>query len=213
MLDSVHPGWLPLFEAQRELLDEIMSNLEEPFLPRRERIFRAFEQSPQSHRVLILGQDPYPNPEHAVGLAFAVPAGTSPLPPSLRNILKELSDDLGIHSSDADISRWQESGVMLLNRHLTTKANETGGHFSLGWEKFTTEAVKYLVEQRQSKLVAILWGSKAQELVSDLKDVKVIASAHPSPLSSYRGFFGSRPFSRANELLRDMGEDPIDWSC
>ncbi len=212
MLDSVHPDWLPLFSAQKSPLDRIFGQLkDEDFVPKATNIFLAFQNSPKSFRVLILGQDPYPNPAHAIGLAFAVPAGTKPLPPSLQNILTELQDDLNLEIRPSSITHWQDRGVMLLNRHLTTKANETGGHFQLGWDEFTLAAVKFLVEIRQEKLVVILWGNKAQELKSKLGAAKVIASAHPSPLSAYRGFFGSKPFTKANQLLEEMGELPIEW--
>lgn len=213
MFDSVHPDWEPLFQAQRGLLDRILPQLQgKNFVPKSEDIFRAFSTSPRGYRVLILGQDPYPNPEHAVGLAFAVPPNTSPLPPSLKNILIELESDLGVSVEKSDISHWQSKGVMLLNRHLTTVANETGAHFQLGWDEFTKATVQYLLQVRQNKLVAILWGSKAQELKQDLADAKTISSVHPSPLSSYRGFFGSKPFSKANAMLLEMGEKPIDWN-
>ena len=212
MLDSVHPDWLPLFSAQKSRLDRIFEQLKgEEFVPKETNIFRAFQNSPKSFRVLILGQDPYPNPAHAIGLAFAVPVGTKPLPPSLQNILTELQEDLNLEIRPFSITHWQDRGVMLLNRHLTTKANETGGHFQLGWDEFTLAAAKFLAEVRKEKLVAILWGNKAQELKSELGAAKVIASAHPSPLSAYRGFFGSKPFTKANQLLREMGESPIEW--
>ncbi|MFZ9743910.1 MAG: uracil-DNA glycosylase [Aquiluna sp.] len=212
MLDSVHPDWLPLISAQKSRLNRIFEQLkDEDFVPQPTNIFRAFQDSPKSFRVLILGQDPYPNPAHAIGLAFAVPGGTKPFPPSLQNILTELQDDLNLEIRPSSITHWQDRGVMLLNRHLTTKANETGGHFQLGWDEFTLAAVKFLVAVRKEKLVAILWGNKAQELKSELGAAKVISSAHPSPLSAYRGFFGSRPFTKANQLLEEMGEAPMEW--
>ena len=212
MFDSVHDDWLPLFNAQHGLLAEITAGLKAPFVPSANQVFRAFEQSPKDYRVLILGQDPYPNPSHAVGLSFAVPPGTRPLPPSLQNIFKELADDVGI-TSPSDIASWQKQGVMLLNRHLTTRPFETGGHFNLGWDRFTTEAVRYLYQKRGEKLVAILWGSKAQEIAPMIPNAKVIQSPHPSPLSAYRGFFGSKPFSKTNAALNQLGEEPIDWRC
>lgn len=212
MLESVHPDWLPLFSAQKSRLDLIFEQLKDrDFVPQASNVFRAFQNSPQSFRVLILGQDPYPNPAHAIGLSFAVPEGTSPLPPSLQNILTELQSDLNLVIRPSSITHWHDRGVMLLNRHLTTEATETGGHFQLGWDEFTLAAVKFLVDIRKEKLVAILWGNKAQELKSELGGTKVIASVHPSPLSAYRGFFGSRPFSKANQLLQEMGEAPIEW--
>jgi len=212
MFDLVHPDWQGLFNSQQELLLEITGALGEDCVPISNQIFRAFEVSPRDYRALIIGQDPYPNPAHATGLAFAVPKGTRPLPPSLVNIISELESDLGV-KSQGEIALWQQSGVMLLNRHLTTRANQTGADFKLGWDRFTREAVRYLVTQRQGKLVAILWGSRAQELRAELSGAKVISSVHPSPLSAYRGFFGSKPFSRCNQALLELGEEIVDWSC
>lgn len=212
MFESVHPDWQPLFSAQRQRLDGIFELLAgEEIVPRPDLVFRAFTRSPKDYRVLILGQDPYPNPQHAIGLAFAVPADTKPLPPSLQNIYSELQADLGI-DTQPDLVQWQERGVLLLNRHLTTRANETAAHIKLGWDDFTKAAVSYLLDETKNKLVSILWGIKAQELAEELSSGEIISSVHPSPLSAYRGFFGSKPFSKANELLTQMGEPPIDWS-
>jgi uracil-DNA glycosylase len=212
MLDSIHPSWQPLFDEQAEVLDEILTALpEEGITPKRERLFRAFEHAPEHYRVLIVGQDPYPNPLHAIGLAFAVPEGTKPPPPSLRNILLELESDLGI-VRDGFIESWSRQGVMLLNRHLSTLENQTAAHVLLGWDRFTSAACRYLVSANKGRLVAILWGAKAQELVPELGAAKVISSPHPSPLSSYRGFFGSKPFSGCNTALLELGCEPIDWS-
>ena len=212
MLDSVHPDWQPLFDAQRQRLEQIFEQLQgQEIVPRPELVFRAFTRSPRVYRVLILGQDPYPNPQHAIGLAFAVPKETTVLPPSLKNIYAELQSDLSIQTQP-DLSTWQDRGVLLLNRHLTTRANETAAHLTLGWNEFTKAAVLHLLEVRRNKLVSILWGSKAQELTEELSSGKVLSSVHPSPLSAYKGFFGSKPFSSANLLLTQMGETPIDWS-
>ncbi len=212
MLDSVHPDWQPLFDAQRQRLEQIFEQLQgQEIVPRPELVFRAFTRSPRDYRVLILGQDPYPNPQHAIGLAFAVPKETTVLPPSLKNIYAELQSDLSIQTQP-DLSTWQDRGVLLLNRHLTTRANETAAQLTLGWNEFTKAAVLHLLEIRRNKLVSILWGSKAQELTEELSSGKVLSSVHPSPLSAYRGFFGSKPFSSANLLLTQMGETPIDWS-
>ncbi|MEK9907988.1 MAG: uracil-DNA glycosylase [Aquiluna sp.] len=215
MLESVHPGWMPLFYAEHDRLVEILAKLSsEEVVPARANIFRAFEQDPRSIRVLILGQDPYPNPDHAMGLAFCVPSGTYPLPPSLENIFKELRSDLGYGMvRNKDISSWSQHGVMLLNRHLTTRPGETAAHLGLGWDLFTEAAVRFLQELKGSALVAILWGSKAQQLSGILQQATVISSPHPSPLSSYRGFFGSKPFSGCNKALLELGLEPIDWSC
>ena len=212
MLDSIHPSWQPLFDEQAEVLDEILAALpKEGITPKRERLFRAFEHAPEHYRVLIVGQDPYPNPLNATGLAFAVPEGTKPPPPSLRNILLELESDLGIVRVGS-IESWPLQGVMLLNRHLSTLENQTAAHVLLGWDRFTSAACRYLVRVNKGRLVAILWGAKAQELVPELGAAKVISSPHPSPLSSYRGFFGSKPFSGCNKALLELGLEPIDWS-
>ncbi len=159
--------------------------------------------------MLIVGQDPYPTPGQAVGLAFAVPSGTSPLPGSLLNIGKELRDDLGC-ALPADLAIWADRGVLLLNRVLTVQPGQVGSHRGQGWEEFTAAAVSALA-QRGGPLVAILWGRDAQGLREALPGVPVIASAHPSPLSARRGFFGSRPFSRANEALAAQGAPPVQW--
>ena len=215
MLETVHEGWKSLFDAQREQISAIQEALSgRDYVPEASKIFRAFEFPPEHYRVLILGQDPYPNPEHAVGLAFAVPAGTKPLPASLRNMMSELSADLGAEfSSGGDLLRWRQQGVMLLNRHLTTGRHETGAHFEIGWDGFTSAAVAFLQQIQQEKLVAILWGNKAQQLRTELPLAHLIESPHPSPLSAHRGFFGSRPFSGCNKALLELGLEPIDWSC
>lgn len=213
MFDSVHPSWEPLFGAQRGVLEEILDSFPaKGTSPGKEDLFKAFEFPPEHYRVLIVGQDPYPNPDHAIGLAFAVPSGTSPLPPTLRNILRELDEDLGVSSNESWVESWPAAGVMLLNRHLSTVSNHSAAHLHLGWDRFTTAACQFLVEARGEKLVAILWGSKAQELAPVLGEASLITSPHPSPLSSYRGFFGSRPFSRCNNALIELGLEPIDWS-
>ena len=213
MFDSVHPSWQPLFGAQGDVLDEVLASFPaEGTSPERKDLFRAFEFPPEHYRVLIVGQDPYPNPEHAMGLAFAVPTGTRPLPPTLRNILRELDEDLSVSSNESWVQSWPAAGVMLLNRHLSTESFQSAAHLRLGWDRFTTAACEFLVEARREKLVAILWGSKAQELAPFLGEASLITSPHPSPLSSYRGFFGSRPFSRCNNALIELGLEPIDWS-
>lgn len=181
------------------------------FLPAGHNILRAFRAPMADVRVLIVGQDPYPTPGHSMGLSFSVERSVRPLPRSLNNIFRELESDLGIPPAQTgDLSPWQEAGVMLLNRVLTVRPGATGSHRGKGWEAITSHAISQLAE-RGSPLVAILWGRQAQELSPLLGSVPIIASAHPSPLSASRGFFGSRPFSRANTLLEEQGASPIDW--
>ncbi|GAB3542003.1 uracil-DNA glycosylase [Arthrobacter tecti] len=179
-------------------------------LPGPDHILRAFTY-PMSHvKVLIVGQDPYPTPGHAVGLSFSVSPQTK-LPRSLVNIYKELAADLDAQAPpQGDLSGWAEEGVLLLNRVLTVRAGETGSHRRIGWESVTDAAVRALAERHQP-LVAILWGREAQQLKPLLGSTPLIESAHPSPLSAARGFFGSRPFSRANALLQAQGATPVNW--
>jgi len=182
------------------------------YLPSGEQVLRAFTQPMDAVRVLIVGQDPYPSPGHAVGLAFSVPANMHPLPRSLQNIFKELESDLGVPKPrNGDLSRWADRGVLLLNRVLTVGPNGSGSHRGRGWEIVTEQAISAL-SARGGPLVAILWGREAQALAPTLGEVPCIMSPHPSPLSARTGFFGSRPFSRANDLLRQQGAEPIDWS-
>lgn len=212
----MHLRWQELLADQIGLLREIERayDLDESAIPTKANLLRAFVFPPEHYRVLILGQDPYPNPEHAIGLAFAVPVGTHPLPPTLGNIFKELRSDLGNSIvKTGDVSVWAERGVMLLNRHLSTSAHNSAAHLGFGWGEFTDAAVRALANVRGQRLVGILWGQKAQELAPVLADARVISSPHPSPLSSYRGFFGSKPFSGCNKLLLELGEEVIDWSC
>lgn len=175
-------------------------------------MLRAFKQPLDEVRVLIVGQDPYPTPGHAVGLSFSVAPDVRPLPRSLVNIYKELHDDLGIEpAKHGDLSKWAERGVLLLNRVLTVAPGAPASHRGKGWEDITAQAIHALVE-RDEPLVAILWGRDARSLAPALEDIPRIESAHPSPLSANNGFFGSKPFSRANSELEDLGAEPIDWS-
>lgn len=181
------------------------------YLPRGEHVLRAFAAPFAQVKVLIVGQDPYPTPGHPIGLSFAVEKSVRPLPRSLGNIYRELSDDLGIPPAPhGDLSAWSSQGVMLLNRVLTVRPGASGSHRGWGWEAVTEAAITALAA-RGGPLVAILWGRDAGQLRPLLKGIDVIASAHPSPLSASRGFFGSRPFSRANEALARRGAAPIDW--
>lgn len=182
------------------------------YLPAGPNVLRVFSRPLADVRVLIVGQDPYPTPGHAVGLSFSVDAGVHPLPRSLVNIFAELDSDLGIApSAHGDLSHWFGQGVLLLNRVLTVRPGAAGSHRGKGWERVTQLAIEALVE-RGGPLVAILWGRDAQSLTPMLGGVPIIASAHPSPLSARTGFFGSRPFSRANEELRRQNAAPIDWA-
>jgi uracil-DNA glycosylase len=181
------------------------------YLPAGGHILRAFTQSFHETRVLIVGQDPYPTPGHPIGLCFSVAPDVRPLPKSLVNIFQEYSDDLG-HPlpSTGDLSPWSERGVLLLNRALTVEPGRPNSHQGKGWEAVTEQAIRALAA-RGGPLVAILWGRNARDLRPLLGTVPCIESAHPSPLSAHNGFFGSRPFSRANELLERQSGSPIDW--
>ncbi len=182
------------------------------FLPAGPNILRAFARPLEEVRVLIVGQDPYPTPGHAVGLSFSVDSRVRPLPRSLSNIYRELQQDLGVMPPEhGDLSAWADRGVLLLNRVLTVGVGAPGSHRGRGWEEVTDRAISALVA-RGGPLVAILWGRDAQSLRPALGSIPIIASAHPSPLSAARGFFGSRPFSRANAALEEQGADALDWT-
>ena len=181
------------------------------YLPHGSNVLRAFTRPLAGVRVLIVGQDPYPTPGHPIGLSFAVERSVSPLPKSLVNIYRELDSDLGIPpAAHGDLSSWFEQGVLLLNRVLTVQPGRPGNHRRRGWETVTTRAIEALAA-RGGPLVAILWGRDAQTAEPLLPGVPIISSAHPSPLSAHAGFFGSRPFSRANQALSAQGAAPIDW--
>src|SRR3954469_19578999 len=182
------------------------------YLPRGEHVLRAFSRPLSQVKVLIVGQDPYPTPGHPVGLSFSVASQVRPIPRSLQNIYAELQADLGIRPAvSGDLSPWFQQGVLLLNRVLTVQPGRSGSHRGKGWEQVTQRAIEALVA-RGGPLVAILWGRDAQSLIPMLGSVPYVASAHPSPFSAAAGFFGSRPFSRANELLIRAGGEPINWA-
>jgi uracil-DNA glycosylase len=215
--EIVDPGWATALEPVEDRITEIGRFLRGELaagrrvLPDGPNILRAFTQPLERTRVLIVGQDPYPTPGHAVGLCFSVAPDVRPLPPSLVNIFKEYCDDLGYPPpSSGDLSPWADRGVLLLNRALTVCAGQPNSHQGRGWETVTEQAIRALA-QRGGPLVAILWGRNARNLRPLLGDVPCIESPHPSPLSASNGFFGSRPFSRANELLVLQGAEPIDW--
>ena len=181
------------------------------YLPPGPDVLRAFTFPMVEVKVLIVGQDPYPTPGHAMGLSFSVAPGVRPLPRSLANIVAEYGADLGYPApASGDLTAWAQRGVLLLNRVLTVRAGAPASHRGKGWEEVTECAIRALVA-RDQPLVAILWGRDAATLTPMLTGCPVIASAHPSPLSANRGFFGSRPFSRANELLAAAGAEPVDW--
>jgi uracil-DNA glycosylase len=182
------------------------------YLPAGKQVLRAFTRPFDDVRVLVVGQDPYPTPGHPVGLSFSVAPGVRPLPRSLVNIFTELQADIGVPPpTDGDLSPWSEQGVLLLNRVLTVAPGSPGSHRGKGWELVTEQAIRALVD-RGGPLVAVLWGRDAQTLRPMLGDVPCVQSVHPSPLSASRGFFGSRPFSRVNQLLQRQGAEPVDWS-
>jgi uracil-DNA glycosylase len=181
------------------------------YLPAGDNVLRAFRQPFAGVRVLIMGQDPYPTPGHPVGLSFSVAPEVRRLPGSLVNIFREYREDLGYPMpATGDLSPWTERGVMLLNRVLTTAPGQPGAHRGQGWEEVTEQAIRALAG-RGSPLVAILWGRDARSLAPLLGAARCVESAHPSPNSADRGFFGSRPFSRANRLLEREGGQPVDW--
>jgi uracil-DNA glycosylase len=218
LADLVHPSWADALEPVAGTVTDLGAFLREEvaagrgYLPAGEHVLRAFAQPLDAVRVLIVGQDPYPTPGHPVGLSFSVAADVRPIPRSLQNIYAELGTDLGLpQPSTGDLSPWAERGVLLLNRVLTVRPGSPASHRGRGWEAVTAQAISALVH-RGGPLVAILWGRDARSLVPHLGDIPCVESPHPSPLSARSGFFGSRPFSRANALLRQQGADPIDWS-
>lgn len=217
LTELVDPGWAealaPAAAQVAGLGDFLRSEVAagRGYLPAGRNVLRAFTYPLADVRVLIVGQDPYPTPGHSIGLAFAVERSVQPVPRSLQNIYRELHDDLGITvPSHGDLTGWAEQGVMLLNRVLTVRPGFSGSHRGKGWEAITELAIRALVE-RGGPLVAVLWGRDAAALGPLLGATPVVKSVHPSPLSARNGFFGSRPFSRANKLLAQQGAPPVDW--
>ena len=204
----VHSSWLPVFEPVTSVIAEILSKVEHDELaPPLESVFHAFSGDLSSIRCVIVGQDPYPTPGNAMGLAFSTPSTFTRIPQSLRNIFTELESDQGHATpSHGDLSKWSNEGVLLLNRVLTTRQRESNAHEKVGWQRVTDHVASELGKR---DVVAVLWGKQAQEL-SNFFTFKV-ESVHPSPLSAYRGFFGSRPFSKVNQILVSQGREPINW--
>lgn len=216
---------LPIHDSWKEPLDPVTDRIHElgdflreenaagrGYLPAGTDVLRAFTYPFDQVKVLIVGQDPYPTPGHPMGLSFSVHPDVEPIPRSLANIFRELQEDIGCPApSSGDLTSWSEHGVALFNRVLTVRPGHSGSHRGKGWEEVTECAIKALAE-RDRPLVAILWGRDAQSTAKWLGNTPTVCSPHPSPLSASRGFFGSRPFSRANELLVSQGAEPVEWA-
>jgi len=218
LADLVDPGWAAALAPVEDDVHRIGAWLRaetdagRAYLPAGPAVLRAFEDPFDRVKVLVVGQDPYPTPGHPIGLSFAVDPHVRPVPRSLQNVYRELHDDLGVTvPPHGDLRAWSEQGVLLLNRVLTVGVGEPASHRGKGWEAVTERAVEALVA-RDRPLVAVLWGAQAASVRPLLGDTPVVASAHPSPLSASRGFFGSRPFSAVNDLLVAQGADPVDWT-
>ena len=214
----IDPGWAdalqPVAASITQMGDFLRAEVAagRQYLPAGPNVLRAFQRPMDQVRVLLVGQDPYPTPGHPIGLSFAVDRHVRPLPRSLGNIYREMRYDVGIAPpAHGDLTAWSDQGVLLLNRVLTVAPGRPASHRGKGWEPITEAAIRALVE-RGGPLVAILWGKDAQTLTPILDGVPIIASAHPSPMSADRGFFGSRPFSRTNALLAEQGAAPVDWA-
>ena len=217
-LAGVDRSWLPILSTVVEPLERAAEAVRAKdvagfeVLPPQDRVLRALHMPLDSVRVLIVGQDPYPTPGHAVGLSFSVAPDVRPLPGSLRNIFRELVDDIGCPApGSGDLSPWSAQGVLLLNRVLTVQAGEAGSMRRSGWEEVTLAIVRALAALPQPP-IAILWGADAGALESEFDPRYCILSPHPSPLSARRGFFGSRPFSRVNALLAAQGRLGVNWA-
>jgi uracil-DNA glycosylase len=215
--EIVEAGWVPALAPVEDRIGAMGDFLRaevaagRTYLPSGENVLRAFTQPFHQVRVLIVGQDPYPTPGHPVGLSFSVAPDVLPLPKSLVNIFQEYQSDLGYPApSNGDLTPWTQRGILLLNRALTVQPRKPNSHQGKGWEEITEQAITALAA-REEPLVAILWGRNARNLRPLLGTVPCVESAHPSPMSAANGFFGSRPFSRANALLEQQGAEPVDW--
>ena len=219
---QMHAEWQSALQHLKPNIDDLEHKLAaEPHLaPTADRVMAAFALPPTRVRVIVVGQDPYPGLGVAVGRAFAV-SSSSPIPASLRNIFHELGSDLATRDRPApDLLSWQEQGVWLINRHLTTLSGNSGAHFDIGWQEVTDTAIRHVLSTSAQPVALVLWGAQAQRLLKNLGQEElvgdsprlVIKSAHPSPLSARRGFFGSRPFSAINAWFQANGVEPIDWT-
>ena len=216
MLSSLVPDhWKEVLQNYSSQIDDLGAKLQkradlgERILPDKKHLFRALELKPEQVKVIIVGQDPYPNISDAIGLSFAVPPRKTGLPGSLLNIQKEIMTDIGsTTTADGDLTKWSSQGVMLLNRILTVTAGESGSHSKLGWQEITERIVSHCANLGA---VGLLWGSSARELAHLFKEDCLVEGVHPSPLSAHRGFLGSKPFSRVNELLENKGKTVIIW--
>ncbi len=214
-LTPIPPAWadLPFFSEDWPRIADALSRETRPILPLHERRFHALSLCPpEAVKVVILGQDPYPTPGHAMGLAFSVNPEVRPLPKSLANIFRELKDDTGDSLPNGDLSGWARQGVLLLNTHLSVPAGVIGGHAKLGWERLSGQVLAHVSERSTA---FVLWGKPAQAQGKHIRPGGhlVLESAHPSPLSASRGFFGSRPFGKVNAWLQEQGAAPVDWSA
>ena len=198
--------WLKIVDLN--LLKSIENQLDEDFLPEPRNVFKALTLSPEKVKVLIVGQDPYPNADHAMGLAFSVNKIVSVLPASLKNIFKELESDLGVVRTNGDLSDWVDQGVLLLNTTLTFNPTQPRQHLNIGWDLFTKSIIEYV---GKNGAIGVLWGNHAIAMKNFFLPDRVITSVHPSPLSAYKGFFGSKPFSRVNQILTKQGISEIKW--
>lgn len=215
LFESIPESWKPHLQAHRDVVNEIgtrlqnLANSGERILPDKKWVFRALDLKPEDVKVLVIGQDPYPNAQDACGLAFSVLPRKSGLPGSLMNIQKEILTDIGsTNTADGDLTRWSDQGVMLLNRVLTVSAGASGSHSKWGWEALT-ETIAQVCGQKGA--IGLLWGNSARELANFFPTERLVEGVHPSPLSAHRGFLGSRPFSRVNSHLQSMGKDAISW--
>jgi uracil-DNA glycosylase len=209
LFDQLHSDWKLVLSKHKVLIDQIEERLLNiDCAPEFESVFRTLSRSIESSRVVIFGQDPYPSKGHANGLAFSVNKSVSPLPPSLRNIFAELASDVGVERLDGDLTDWFNQGVLLVNRVLSTEVGTSLAHSDFGWQEVTQSIAQELGKR---EVVAILWGKNAGELSSYFPAERRIESVHPSPLSAYRGFFGSKPFSRCNQILLSNNQSVINW--